>query len=187
MLLPVLVAILVAKSFADKLEPHSYYHAVMDSNRMPFLAANPHTRIELDLLTVRAVMAAPVQTVPRLARVADIESMLRETTHNGFPVVQPAVEGLVCVGLVTRHVLLVRAGLNSHRSVRSVGSDAVQGTVPADKGGFSRADRAASGGARGHDERAAHHVPGPQQTHRGAAEYAAAAAWAGAVELVGAS
>jgi chloride channel 7 len=107
MLLPVLVAILVAKAFADTMEPHSYYHAVMEANHMPFLASKPHTRVDMDLLTVKAVMTSPVQTIPRLARVADLECLLRDTSHNGFPVVQPGTDGLVCVGLVTRHVLLV--------------------------------------------------------------------------------
>jgi chloride channel 7 len=120
MLLPVLVAILVAKAFADTMEPHSYYHAVMEANNMPFLASNPHTRIDMDLLTVKAVMASPVQTIPRLARIADLENLLRETSHNGFPVVQPAADGLVCVGLITRLVLLVRTVLVEMKDGRTV-------------------------------------------------------------------
>jgi hypothetical protein len=109
MLLPVLVAILVAKAFADIVEPHSYYHAVMEAAQMPFLTPNPHTQVNLDLLTVRTVMAAPVQTVPLLAKLNDLEALLRDTSHNGFPVVQSAVEGKVCLGIVTRNVLLVRS------------------------------------------------------------------------------
>lgn len=112
MLLPVLVAILVAKSFADLVEPHSYYHAVMGAAQMPFLPPNPHSRVNLDLLTVRSVMAAPVVTLPRVATVAEVQAMLHDTTHNGFPVVQPAADGLsVCIGLVTRNVLQARAFL----------------------------------------------------------------------------
>lgn len=108
MLLPVLVSILVAKSFADVVEPHSYYHAVMSAAQMPFLPPKPHTRVNLDLVTVRAVMASPVVTVPRVVTVAEVHAMLRDTGHNGFPVVQPAADGLcVCIGIVTRNVLQV--------------------------------------------------------------------------------
>ena len=108
MLLPVLVAILVAKGFADAVEPHSYYHAVMDAAKMPFLIPKPHTKVNMDLVTVRAVMATPVHTIPCTVRLADVEALLRDTSHNGFPVVQAAVPGAPCLGLVTRNVLLVR-------------------------------------------------------------------------------
>ena len=108
MLLPVLVAILVAKAFADAVEPHSYYHAVMDAAKMPFLPPKPHTRVNLDLVRVRAVMAAPVQTVQTLSKLHEVEVLLRDTTHNGFPVLEPAGDGMACVGIVTRNVLLVR-------------------------------------------------------------------------------
>ena len=114
MLLPVLVAILVAKGFADAVEPHSYYHAVMDAAKMPFLPPKPHTKVNMDLVTVRVVMATPVHTLPCAVRLADVEALLRDTSHNGFPVVQKAVAGSPCLGLVTRNVLLVR-NRRSHR------------------------------------------------------------------------
>jgi hypothetical protein len=108
MLLPVLVAILAAKAFTDTIEPTSYYHAVMESSRMPFLPPEPHSHVDLDLATVRLVMADPVQTVRRVIKLSEVDNILRSTSHNGFPVVQPAAEGLVCLGLIARKHLLVR-------------------------------------------------------------------------------
>ena len=112
MLLPVLVAILAAKTFADAIEPHSFYHSIMDAARMPFLPPKPHTRVNTDLLPVSAVMAAPVVTITRSVKLGEVERLLRDRGHNGFPVVQ-AKDGSsgksACVGLVTRNDLLVRA------------------------------------------------------------------------------
>jgi CBS domain len=125
MLVPALVAILVAKGFADALEPHSFYHAVMDAAKMPFLPPKPHTRVSLDLVRVRAVMAAPVRTVPRAAKLYEVEDLLRRTAHSGFPVIEPAGDGMACVGLVTRNVLLVRALAHACCNTRTAGSVAV--------------------------------------------------------------
>jgi chloride channel 7 len=115
MLLPVLIAILAAKAFADTLVPYSYYHSVMESGRMPFLPPQPHTHFDLDLVTVRAVMASPVATIPSIVTLQALESLLRETSHNGYPVVQEVNGNVVCIGLVARNHLLVRVSYRPSR------------------------------------------------------------------------
>lgn len=107
MLLPVLVAILIAKAVADTFVPVSYYHAVMEAGNVPFLPPNPHTPIDLDLVTVSAVMVSPVQTIPVAVRLQELEGILRETAHNGYPVVAQKEHGLSCLGLIARNHLLV--------------------------------------------------------------------------------
>lgn len=109
MLLPVLVAILAAKAFADTFVPHSYYHAIMEVSQVPFLPPNPHTHVDLDLVTVSAVMSSPVQTIPVTVKLQDLEALLRDTPHNGYPVVHETPHGShSCSGLVARNHLLVR-------------------------------------------------------------------------------
>lgn len=108
MLLPVLVAILAAKAFADTFIPHSYYHSIMEVSQVPFLPPNPHTHVDLDLVTVSAVMSSPVQTIPNIVKLQDLEALLRDTPHNGYPVVRETASGsLSCSGLVARNHLLV--------------------------------------------------------------------------------
>jgi chloride channel 7 len=108
MLLPVLVAIMVAKAVADTFVPVSYYHAVMEASHVPFLPPTPHTHLDLDLVTVSRVMSNPVQTIPVSVRLQDLEAVLRETPHNGYPVVALTEQGLKCLGLIARNHLLVR-------------------------------------------------------------------------------
>jgi hypothetical protein len=107
MLLPVLVAIMIAKAVADTFVPDSYYHAVLETGNIPFLPPNPHTPIDLDLVTVSAVMVSPVQTIPVTVRLQELEAILRDTSHNGYPVVTQKDHGLSCLGLVARNHLLV--------------------------------------------------------------------------------
>lgn len=117
MLLPVLVAILAAKAFADTFVPHSYYHSMMEAIQVPFLPPNPHTHVDLDLVTVSAVMSSPVQTIPVVVKLQDLEALLRDTPHNGYPVVHEGGSGShTCFGLVARNHLLVRNRTSAHSS-----------------------------------------------------------------------
>ncbi len=62
MLLPVLVAIMVAKWVADA-ATHSLYHALLEVKCVPFLYPEPVSRHSLDLVPVSAVMRSPVVTL----------------------------------------------------------------------------------------------------------------------------
>lgn len=107
MLIPIMVAILAAKGVADRLLPHSYYHALMDHSGMPFLPPNPHSSVSLDLVPVTRIMAAPVVILPHLVTFRELKELVATTSHNGFPVVKATRVGMVCLGLITRQHLEV--------------------------------------------------------------------------------
>jgi hypothetical protein len=68
MLLPVLVAIMVAKWVADA-ATHSIYHALLEVKCVPFLVHEPVSRFSLELLPVSAVMRSPVVCLELLMKV----------------------------------------------------------------------------------------------------------------------
>lgn len=59
MLLPVLVAIMVAKWVADA-ATHSIYHTLLEVKCVPFLVHEPASKFSLDLLPISTVMRSPV-------------------------------------------------------------------------------------------------------------------------------
>lgn len=104
-LLPAMVAIMLAKTVADA-ATHSLYHGLLEVKCVPFLPKDPISTMSLDLLEVRSVMHAPVVTLREQMRLGDIRDVLRKTRHNGFPVVRDTPQGGVCVGLVVRDHLM---------------------------------------------------------------------------------
>jgi hypothetical protein len=59
MLLPVLVAIMVAKWVADA-ATHSIYHTLLEVKCVPFLVHEPASKFSLDLLPISCAMRSPV-------------------------------------------------------------------------------------------------------------------------------
>ncbi|CAD7698710.1 unnamed protein product [Ostreobium quekettii] len=116
MLPPILVAVMIAKWVADSWT-HSLYHGLLEVKCVPFLPPQPISKDSLDLMETRAVMHSPVVTMREQMRVAEIKEVLRETSHNGFPIIQDSPHGGVFGGLITRHHLLVLL-----RALRSRGS-----------------------------------------------------------------
>ncbi|MEW5318605.1 MAG: hypothetical protein WDW38_009815 [Sanguina aurantia] len=107
MLLPVLVAIMVAKWVADAVT-HSLYHGMLEVKCVPFLRPEPVSKFSLDLVPVSYVMQCPVVTLRLKMTVKEVSRAIRGSTHNGFPVVRDTPLGEVCLGIVTRaHVLAV--------------------------------------------------------------------------------
>ena len=68
MLLPILVAIMVAKWVADACT-HSLYHGVLEAKCVPFLPPQPISKESLDLMDVCSVMHSPVVTMTQQMRV----------------------------------------------------------------------------------------------------------------------
>ncbi|KAK9804251.1 hypothetical protein WJX72_003440 [[Myrmecia] bisecta] len=106
MLLPILVAILVAKWVADALT-HSLYHGLLEVKCVPFLPSEPACKRSLDLMAAHHVMSSPVCTLRERMVLRDVREVLRDTRHNGFPVVRDTPQGQVFVGLVVRDHLMV--------------------------------------------------------------------------------
>lgn len=106
MLLPILIATLVAKWVADACT-HSLYHSLLQIKCVPFLSPEPVSKYSLDLLPVSAVMRSPVVCMRPQMSVRELQEALRDTAHNGFPVVRESDAGQLFVGLIARPHLMV--------------------------------------------------------------------------------
>lgn len=106
MVLPLLVAIIMAKWIADAVS-HSLYHSILEVKCVPILHSDTQSRVSLDLIPVHYVMAYPVVTFQERMPLNQIREILRDTRHNGFPVVRNTPQGQVFVGLVVRDHLMV--------------------------------------------------------------------------------
>lgn len=62
---------------------------------VPWLPSVPWAKRSLDLVPVRAAMAAPVVTLREQMRLDDVRQVLRDSRHNGFPVVRDSPAGQV--------------------------------------------------------------------------------------------
>ncbi|KAL3159050.1 hypothetical protein ABBQ32_011048 [Trebouxia sp. C0010 RCD-2024] len=106
MVLPLLVAIIMAKWIADAVS-HSLYHSILEVKCVPILHSDVASRVSLDLIPVQYVMACPVVTFQERMPLNQVREILRDTRHNGFPVVRNTPQGQVFVGLVVRDHLMV--------------------------------------------------------------------------------
>ena len=106
MVLPLLVAIIMAKWIADAVS-HSLYHSILEVKCVPMLHTDVQSKVSLDLIPVHHVMASPVVTFQETMPLNQIREILRDTRHNGFPVVRNTPQGQVFVGLVVRDHLMV--------------------------------------------------------------------------------
>ena len=131
-LLPLLIAIMVAKWVADALE-HALYHSLLEFKNVPFLPSEPFGGTTLDMLAVRDIMCqGPVICVkevrqcacmapfsaptdqfvhPQTETLINATNTLRKTKFHAFPVVRPSSEGDVFVGMITREHLTVSPSL----------------------------------------------------------------------------
>lgn len=94
MVLPLLVAIIIAKWIADAVS-HSLYHAILEVKCVPILHGSPQSRVNLDLIPVHHVMAYPVVIFQEQMPLTTVREILRDTRHNGFPVVRNTPQGQV--------------------------------------------------------------------------------------------
>lgn len=94
MVLPLLVAIIIAKWIADAVS-HSLYHAILEVKCVPILHSNPQSRVSLDLIPVHNVMAYPVVSFQEQMPLTKVRETLRDTRHSGFPVVRNTPQGQV--------------------------------------------------------------------------------------------
>ncbi|KAF8013131.1 hypothetical protein BT93_I1109 [Corymbia citriodora subsp. variegata] len=112
-LLPMtMIVLLISKTVGDSFNP-SIYEIILELKGLPFLDANPEPWMR-NLTVGELVDAKPaLVSLCGVEKVSRIVEVLKNTTHNGFPVV---VEGVVPpAGLVTRatelHGLILRAHL----------------------------------------------------------------------------
>ncbi|KAF8399937.1 hypothetical protein HHK36_015808 [Tetracentron sinense] len=113
LLLPItMIVLLIAKTVGDSFNP-SIYEIILDLKGLPFLDANPEPWMRNLTVSDLADAKPGVVTLCGVEKVARIVEVLRNTTHNGFPVVD---EGVVppmglAIGATELHGLILRAHL----------------------------------------------------------------------------
>ncbi|OVA09506.1 CBS domain [Macleaya cordata] len=113
LLLPItMLVLLIAKTVGDGFNP-SIYEIILHLKGLPFLDANPEPWMRNLTVAELADAKPPVITLCGVEKVSRIVEVLRNTTHNGFPVVD---EGVVPpIGLPTGaselHGVILRAHL----------------------------------------------------------------------------
>jgi chloride channel 7 len=156
-LLPILLGITVAKWTADSLHK-PLYHALLEVKSAPFLPDEPAGAAGLHLHDVSEIMRpAPLTTLRERESVNTLRRALKETSHQGFPVVRH-VDGVgeVLVGLVSRahlRVLLRAAASSESRRSRDadrgagVNGGAGESRLNGRRVGYEELDRRADPGA----------------------------------------
>jgi len=112
-LLPIILAVMVAKWSGDLLSP-PLYDALMELKNIPYLPSQPP--FVLRSHTIVDIMSTDIITFHDIEKVDVIYSVLNSTNHNGFPIVawERGEEGLparqVYRGFILRKQLLVLLG-----------------------------------------------------------------------------
>lgn len=126
LLLPlVMLVLLISKTVADVFN-ENVYDLIMTLKGLPYLEnyAEPYMR----QLTVSDVVTGPLQIFHGFEKVANVVNVLKDTRHNGFPVVDepPVSESPVLFGLILRaHLLTLLRSKIFLRTPSAVSRDAI--------------------------------------------------------------
>ncbi|KAL5864481.1 hypothetical protein ACOSQ3_001995 [Xanthoceras sorbifolium] len=111
LLLPItMIVLLIAKTVGDGFNP-SIYEIILELKGLPFLDAHPEPWMRNITVGELADAKPPVVTLNGVEKVSRIVDVLRNTTHNAFPVVDDGVvppTGLA-LGATEIHGLILRA------------------------------------------------------------------------------
>ncbi|KAL3526176.1 hypothetical protein ACH5RR_014548 [Cinchona calisaya] len=113
LLLPItMLVLLIAKTVGDCFNP-SIYEIILELKGLPFLEAHPEPWMRNITVGELADVKPPVVTLRGIEKVGRIVDVLRNTTHNGFPVVDEGVMPPVGsqTGATELHGLVLRAHL----------------------------------------------------------------------------
>ncbi|XAR51996.1 hypothetical protein NMG60_11006818 [Bertholletia excelsa] len=113
LLLPItMLVLLIAKTVGDCFNP-SIYEIILDLKGLPFLDAHPEPWMRNISVSELADAKEPVITLNGIEKVGRIVDVLKNTTHNGFPVVDEGVAPPVglAVGATALHGIILRAHL----------------------------------------------------------------------------
>ncbi|KMT16976.1 hypothetical protein BVRB_2g041820 [Beta vulgaris subsp. vulgaris] len=113
LLLPVtMLVLLIAKSVGDCFNP-SIYEIILELKGLPFLDANPEPWMRNISVGELADVKPPLVSLRGLEKVSRIVDVLKNTTHNGFPVIDDDVTIPTSDGTKARelHGLILRAHL----------------------------------------------------------------------------
>ncbi|KAK1369766.1 Chloride channel protein [Heracleum sosnowskyi] len=107
-----MLVLLIAKTVGDCFNP-SIYEIILDLKGLPFLDAHPEPWMRNITVGELVDVKPPVVTLRGIEKVGRIVEVLRNTTHNGFPVVddREVPIGRVATGERELHGLVLRAHL----------------------------------------------------------------------------
>jgi H+/Cl- antiporter ClcA len=101
-LLPVIVTVVVARYVGDLISHGGLYEIAMEVQKYPYMDHGGHK--SLDIFQVSDIMSTPVVTLGPRERAHTLVRLLRESDHNGFPIVDPHTKKFL--GLVRRDQLV---------------------------------------------------------------------------------
>ncbi|KAF5739569.1 hypothetical protein HS088_TW12G00778 [Tripterygium wilfordii] len=113
LLLPItMIVLLIAKTVGDSFNP-SIYEIILHLKGLPFLDANPEPWMRNITVGELADAKPPVVTLRGVEKVARIVDVLKNTTHNAFPVIDNDVVPPTgsAIGATELHGLILRAHL----------------------------------------------------------------------------
>ncbi|KAL0792684.1 hypothetical protein Bca101_064061 [Brassica carinata] len=114
LLLPItMIVLLIAKTVGDSFNP-SIYDIILHLKGLPFLEANPEPWMRNLSVGDLGDAKPPVVTLQGVEKVARIVDVLRNTTHNAFPVLDEAevvTQAGLASGAIELHGLILRAHL----------------------------------------------------------------------------
>lgn len=107
LLLPItMLVLLIAKSVGDCFNP-SIYEIILELKGLPFLESNPEPWMRNITVGELADVKPPVVTLNGIEKVGRIVDILKNTTHNGFPVLNSQNGATEVHGLILRaHLIL---------------------------------------------------------------------------------
>ena len=99
-LMPAIITVVVARYVASLIYKKGIFEAVMEWAKLPYLDDEENKR-RYDAIQVREIMSEPpMETVKPFELAKDLVNLLRNSVHNGFPVVDPMTNKFL--GLVRR-------------------------------------------------------------------------------------
>ncbi|KAL5581360.1 hypothetical protein UlMin_013802 [Ulmus minor] len=113
LLLPItMIVLLIAKTVGDSFNP-SIYEIILELKGLPFLDANPEPWMRNLTVGELADVKPPVVTLHGIEKVSRVVEVLKNTTHNGFPVIDEGVIPPVGhpIGATELHGLILRTHL----------------------------------------------------------------------------
>lgn len=82
-----IVTVVVSRHISERITNFGVFEMVMEWKELPYLQ-HAEDLFKYDSIRVRDVMNKPIITVSPRERAMDLVVLLRESTHNGFPVVE---------------------------------------------------------------------------------------------------
>jgi len=128
-LLPAIITVVVSRYVASLVYREGIFEAVMEWKNLPYLDHSDNKR-RYDAIEVRDIMSdPPLESVRPYEQAQDLADLLRDSTHNGFPVVDSSTNKFL--GLVRRDQIaaLLECGVFDHEAGEFNASDGT--TIPA--------------------------------------------------------